>query len=269
MKSSERVVAVVTGGSRGVGRGIAEGLGEIGACVYLTGRDEAALAGSAAQVRELGGTAHAIRCDHTNDAETEASFEKIIAAEGRLDLLVNSAWGGYERMLEDGQFTWERPFWQQPPWRWDAMFDSGVRAAFACSRAAARSMVERRQGLIVNVSFWAAQKYMANVVYGAAKAATDRMTADMAHELRTFGVAVVSLYPGLVRTERVMESAEFLDLRNSESPRFVGRAVVSLLQDPELMARSGQVVVAAELARLRGFTDIDGSQPRPLTLAEA
>jgi NAD(P)-dependent dehydrogenase (short-subunit alcohol dehydrogenase family) len=148
------------------------------------------------------------------------------------------------------------------------MFVSGLRAACGASRLAARAMVARRSGLIVNVSFWAARKYLSNVAYGVVKAATDRMTADMAHELSDHGVAVVSLYPGLVRTEKVMESAAFLDLSNSESPRFVGRAVAALARDPGVMRRSGAVVVAAALARELGFRDVDGKQPRPLTLEE-
>ncbi len=121
-------------------------------------------------------------------------------------------------MVEDGEFTWPLPFWQQPLWRWDAMFAAGVRAYYVASVHAARQMVAQRGGLIVNISFWAAQRHIANAIYGASKAATDKLTADMAHELREHSVAVVSLYPGLVRTERVMESAAFFDLSNSESP---------------------------------------------------
>jgi NAD(P)-dependent dehydrogenase (short-subunit alcohol dehydrogenase family) len=181
---------------------------------------------------------------------------------------VNAAWGGYENMSESGEFTWPRPFWEQPLWRWDAMFAAGVRAAYACSRLAARAMVKQRRGLIVNLSYWAAQKYLGNVAYGVSKAATDRLSADCAHELRAHGVAVVSLYPGLVRTERVMESAAFLDLSNSESPRFTGRGVAALARDPEVLRRSGRVLIAAQLAREYGFSDVDGSQPRELTLRD-
>jgi NAD(P)-dependent dehydrogenase (short-subunit alcohol dehydrogenase family) len=126
-------------------------------------------------------------------------------------------------------------------------------------------MTAQRSGLFVNLSFWAAQKYVGNVAYGVAKAATDRLTADCAHELRAHGVAVVSLYPGLVRTERVMEAAAFLDLSNSESPRFTGRAVAALARDPDVLRRSGRALVAAQLAREYGFVDVDGSQPRALT----
>ena len=129
-------------------------------------------------------------------------------------------------------------------------------------------MVAQGSGLIVNISSWAAQKYLCNVAYGVSKAATDKMTADMSHELRAYNVAVVSLYPGLVRTEKVMEAAAFLDMSNSESPQFIGRAVAALASDPNIMQKSGQVLVAAALAQEYGFTDIDGKQPRPLTFDE-
>jgi NAD(P)-dependent dehydrogenase (short-subunit alcohol dehydrogenase family) len=185
-----------------------------------------------------------------------------------LDVLVNNVWGGYENMIEDGEFTWSRPFWHQPLWRWDAMFEAGVRAHYAASQLAAKLMVGQRSGIIVNISFWAAQKYLGNVAYGVSKAATDKMTADMSHELREYNVAVISLYPGLVRTEKVMQAAEWLDLSNSESPQFIGRAVVALATDPEVMAKTGKVAVAASLAQEYGFTDIDGKTPRPLTLAD-
>jgi len=134
---------------------------------------------------------------------------------------------------------------------------------------AAPIMVAQGSGLIVNVSFWAAQREDKGVSYGAAKAADDRMAACMAHELRPHGVAAVSLYPGLVRTEAVMAHASFFDLSNSESPQFSGRAVAALATDPHLLEKSGRALVAAELALEYGFTDIDGKQPRPLTLADA
>src|SRR6266571_4902044 len=185
-----------------------------------------------------------------------------------IDILVNNVWGGYERMVEDGAFTWSKPFWEQPLWRWDAMFGAGVRAHYHASQLAARSMVAKRRGLIVNISTWAAQKHIANVAYGVSKAATDKMTADMAVELRPHGVAAVSLYPGLVRTEKVMEAAQYLDLSNSESPEFIGRAVAALAADPDVMRHTGTVLVAASVAVEYGFTDIDGKTPRPLTLAD-
>jgi dehydrogenase/reductase SDR family member 1 len=254
-------VAVVTGGTKGVGRGVARQLADDGARVFVTGR-------SAADGERLDARTAAVRCDHRQDAEVEAAFERILREAGAIDILVNNVWGGYERMIENGQFTWTRPFWEQPIWRWDDMFHAGVRAHYRASQLAAPGMVANTRGLIVNISFWAAQKHVGNVAYGVSKAATDKLTADMAHELRAHGVAVVSLYPGLVRTERVMEAAAWLDLRNSESPQFIGRAVSALASDPDVLRRTGQALVAASLAAEYGFTDVDGATPRPLTLAD-
>jgi dehydrogenase/reductase SDR family member 1 len=255
-------VALVTGATRGVGKGITLELANDGATVYATGRTISEVPFGA------GGQITGVRCDHTHDSEVESVFQRIISEQDHLDILVNNVWGGYEDMIENGEFTWMLPFWKQPLWRWDAMFAAGVRAHYVASAHAARTMVAQHGGLIVNISFWAAQKYIGNVAYGVSKAATDKMTADMAHELCDYNVAVVSLYPGLVRTEKVVEAAAFLDLSNSESPQFIGRAVSGLASDPNIMQKSGQVLVAATLAREYGFKDVDGKQPRPLTLEE-
>jgi len=254
-------VALVTGGSRGVGKGVAEELSAAGAVVYVTGRSVSETSFSTECIP--------VSCDHTDDRSVEAVFQRIRTEQGRLDVLVNSVWGGYEQMHEGGEFTWTKPFWEQPSARWDLMFSAGVRASYVACVHAARQMVAARGGIMVNMSYWAARKHIANVAYGVAKAATDKMTADMAYELRDFGVAVVSLYPGLVRTEKIMESAAYLDLGNSESPRFIGRAVAALASDPDVMSQSGSVVVAAEAASRYAFDDIDGRRPRPLTLEQA
>ena len=148
------------------------------------------------------------------------------------------------------------------------MFAAGVRAHFHASQLAVPSMIAAGRGLVVNISTWAAQVRVGNVPYGVAKAATDKMTRDMAPELAPHGVAVVSLYPGLVRTEKVMESAQWLDLSNSESPEFTGRAVAELAADQQVMRHTGQVLVVAELARSYGFKDVDGSSPRPFTISD-
>jgi NAD(P)-dependent dehydrogenase (short-subunit alcohol dehydrogenase family) len=255
-------VAVVTGATRGVGRGVALELAEAGATVYATGRT--------ANGESFDGNPRIvlIQCDHAIDSEVVSVFDQIRREHNHLDVLVNNVWGGYENMIEDGAFTWMAPFWQQPIWRWDAMFAAGVRAHYVASGHAARMMVQQGSGLIVNISFWAAQKHIGNVAYGVSKAATDKLTADMAHELRASNVAVVSLYPGMVRTEKVMEAAAFLDLSNSESPQFIGRAVASLAVDPNLMEKTGKVLIAAALAQEYGFKDIDDKQPRPLTIAD-
>lgn len=129
-------------------------------------------------------------------------------------------------------------------------------------------MVEQRSGLIVNISFWSAQKHIANVPYGVSKAATDKLTQDMAQELQEYGVAVVSLYPGLVRTEKVMEAAAYLDLSNSESPHFIGRAVAAMATDPDILALTGSVIVAASAAERYGFHDVDGRRPKALTIED-
>jgi dehydrogenase/reductase SDR family protein 1 len=261
MNKLEGQVAVVTGGTYGVGRGIASALAKCGARVFVTGRS---VRDGASIDEHITG----IRCDHRQDAEVTAAFEQVSRETHGIDILVNNVWGGYEQMVEDGAFTWTKPFWEQPLWRWDAMFSAGVRAHYHASQLAARTMVGIGRGLIVNISFWAAQKHIANVAYGVSKAATDKMTGDMAMELRPHGVTAVSLYPGLVRTEKVMEAAAWLDLSNSESPEFVGRAVAALAGDPNVQRYTGTVLVAANLALEYGFTDIDGKVPRPLTLAD-
>ena len=259
--SLEGRIAVVTGATKGVGRGVGRELARYGARVFVTGR-------SAPDHEPLDERIIGLRCDYGIDSQVEAAFNRILRETKTTDILVNSVWGGYERMVENAVFTWSKPFWEQPLWRWDAMFSAGVRAYYQASQLAAPAMIARRRGLIVNISFWAAQKHIGNVAYGVSKAATDKMTVDMAIELKPYGVAVVSLYPGLVRTEKVMEAAKCLDLSNSESPEFIGRAVVALAADPDVLRHTGKVLVAAGLAMEYGFTDIDGTTPRPLTLAD-
>lgn len=272
-------VALVTGASRGVGKGIALGLGESGATVYITGRTVEAgratvnLPGTiyqtAEEVEKAGGKCIPIRCDHREDEQARSVIERIQSEQGRLDILVNNVWGGYEHFNDGTEFWKEKGFWTAPPSRWDAMFQAGVRAHYAASVLAAPLMIAQGSGLIVNISFFAAQRDDKGVAYGAAKAADDQMARGMAHELREHNVAVVSLYPGLVRTEAVMAAAKFFDLSNSESPQFIGRAVAALAVDPGVMGKSGKVLVAAQLALEYGFTDIDGKQPRPLTYQDA
>lgn len=228
---------------------------------------------TAEEVEKLGGTCVPIRCDHRNDEEVSHVFRRIKESHSKLDVLVNNVWGGYERMVESKEgswlFTWSDPFWEQPTWRWDAMFAAGVRAHYVSSQLGAKLMVPQQAGLIVNISFWSAQKHISNVAYGVAKAATDKMVKDMAHELLPFNVAAVALYPGLVRTESVMRYADAFDMANSESPLFVGRSVAALASDPHVIRKSGTILHTAELATEYGFTDTDGTQPRPVTLEEA
>ena len=251
-------IALVTGGSRNVGRGIALGLGEAGATVYITGRTITQKV--AREVSALGGQGIAVRCDHQHDDEVRALFEQIKQREGRLDILVNNAWGGYERLRRPKAYPgyqWKAPFWQQPTDVWDEMFTIGVRSNYIASVCAATLMIEQRAGLIVSISFYAGRRYQGNVPYGVSKAAVDRLAQDMAEELKPYQVASVSLYPGHVVNHKKSPNSK------RESSQFVGRAVAALAADPEIVEKSGQILIAAELAREYGFTDIDGTQPDP------
>jgi NAD(P)-dependent dehydrogenase (short-subunit alcohol dehydrogenase family) len=266
-------VALVTGASRGVGRGCAIGLGEAGATVWVTGRTEqdggtevplpGSVCSTAAAVDAAGGSGVARRCDPTDDTAVEAVFAELLAAEGRIDVLVNAVWGGYERFVGVGELSFG-PFWEQPLSLWDSMHVRGVRAAYVASCLAARAMTARGSGLIVCISSFAAQTFVPPVAYGVAHAAIDRLVADMATELDGTGVTAVSLYPGVVRTENVLANAQYFDLSNAESPQFIGRAVAALAADPDVRRHSGRPLVAAELAEEYGFTDVDGSTPRSL-----
>jgi dehydrogenase/reductase SDR family member 1 len=266
-------VALVTGASRGVGKGVALGLCEAGAIVYLTGRSTRArgstvrfpgtIEDTAEEASALGGNAIPVECDHADDEQTRAVVERIRAKQGRLDVLVNNVWGGYEYIHRCEFQLVGAPFWTRPLSLWDEMFVAGPRAHYVTSALATRLMVEQRSGLIVNISFFTPETYVDDVVYSLAKSASQRMAAHMAVELQEHGVAAVALYPGLVRTEAVLAAGEeYFDFSNSESPQFIGRAVAALAADPAVLERSGQTLVAAELAEEYGFSDIDGKQPR-------
>jgi dehydrogenase/reductase SDR family protein 1 len=271
-------VAVVTGASRGIGKGIALELGAAGATVFVTGRtvtaDDQPLPGTvgetAAEIDSLGGRGVALACDHHVDAQVEAVFEQVRRDSGRLDVLVNNVFSSPAMVPWLG-----RSFWELPVEAWDETIDIGVRSHYVASRYAVPLLFAAGGGVIVNVSSSGAIQYAHNVPYGVGKAAVDKMTADMAHELAAHAVAVVSVWPGLVRTELVSMGAretedgrrvlglpgegEF-DLADAESPRFTGRAVVALAADRDVMDRSGRAFPVAGLADDYGFTDVDGGR---------
>ncbi len=257
-----QTVALVTGASRGGGRGIALVLGDEGATVYVTGRSvrgepttldrPGTIDDTAEEVSARGGTSIAVRCDHTDDAQVEALFGRIRDEHGRLDLLVNNAWSGYELPLDT-----ETPFWEMEWRHWDLMFSGGLRATAYASMLAARLMVEARRGLIVNMT-WVLDRPHGNAFYEVVKNATNKLTEQLADDLHPYGVACVAVSPGFMRLER-------MDLRpetaaKAESPEFAGRAIAALAADANVLQRSGGVFTTPALAREYGFTDVDGKQ---------
>lgn len=269
-------VAIVTGASRGVGRGIAKGLGEQGCTVYITGRTEngeglpeflktTGIYRTAEEVDALGGVGIAHRCDHAKDEEVELLFERVMKEQGRLDILVNNAWGGGIHAMEG--YFFNTPFWQQPVSLWDDNYAVGLRSNYVASRLAAETMAKQKHGTIVNISFYGGRHYFNNVAYGVCKAAVDRLTADTALELQSYGVSVFSLYPGHIKTEGMLEYAKYnsaVKLEEMESPQFVGRCIAALALDADAMQNTGKVLITAEVAEQYGLVDIDGSKPRSL-----
>lgn len=254
---------VVTGATRGLGRGMARGFAKAGNVVAITGRDEAALAEAAGEIEQLGAKAVTVRCDHADDHQVEQAFATIAdKLEGRIDILVNNAAAVYgQDLLMPG------PFWEKPL-RLADMIDVGLRSNYTASYYAAPLMVKRGSGLIVNISFYGARSYFHGPAYGAAKAGTDKMTADMATDLQGTGVAAVSLWPGFILTDAVRQiPPEMLpeDLRASlpawETPEFSAIVVDALSDDPELSGFSGQALIGAELALRYAIKDSDGKQP--------
>jgi NAD(P)-dependent dehydrogenase (short-subunit alcohol dehydrogenase family) len=268
-------VALVTGASRGVGRGIALALGDGGAKVYVTGRSvreghatehlPGTIDDTADEVAARGGSGVAVRCDHSDDADVHALFERISRDEGRLDLLVNNAWSGYERLTEA---RFDAPFWEQPMWRWD-LFAASLRGHFLASRLAAPLMLPQRAGLIVNIGFTDGEVVLGQTAYDVCKHGSDRMAVSMAHELRRKGIAAVALHPGFVKSERVAAAWEQIGegpAQVAHSSEYVGRAVVSLAADPSVFEVSGRRLAVGDLALQYGFADVDGRQPSAFRL---
>jgi len=276
MKQLAGKVAVVTGSSRGIGKGVALALAELGACVYVTGRTETdeglpefqkgtTIYKTAEEADRLGGRGIAHRCDFSIDGDVKALFERVKTEQGRLDILVNNAWAGAKHVMSG--YFWNTPFWKQPIALLDDFYSVGLRSGYLCSQYAAQMMTEQKSGLIANISFYCARQYFINPVHGIIKAAIDKMTADTAHELKDYGVKVFSLYPGSVATEGMRELAKYdasINLSEMETPQFVGKCVAALALDDNILENSGEVLLTGEIARNYGFTDIDGKQPKTL-----
>jgi NAD(P)-dependent dehydrogenase (short-subunit alcohol dehydrogenase family) len=267
-------IALVTGASRGAGTAIAAVMGEGGATVYVTGRSSRSgtrteglpgtVEDAADEVTARGGTGIGVVCDQTDPAQVEALVARIGADHGRLDVLVNNAWGGYAAY--DGT-SFVAPFWEQPlQQRWDAMFGDGVWPTMLTSARAAPLLAEG--ALVACTIAWARDAYLGSSIYDAAKACIARFAFAMAHDLRERGVTSVAIAPGFMRTERVLAAHEDqpFDLSVTESPEYLGRAIAHLAADPARFQRSGELLTAGDLARGYGFTDVDGRQPETFTL---
>ena len=283
MTALKNAIALVTGASRGAGRGIALELGSAGATVYVTGRSvtgqpttngvPGTIDESARMVTERGGQGIAIRCDHTVDADVESLFSRIRRDHGRLDILVNNVWGGYEQ--SECRPLPLVPFWEQSLHQWDSMFTAGVRAHLTASRLAVPLMQPQRRGLIVSTTAnLGALPYLRNLFYDLSKNAVSRMTWAMAQELRESGIAALAVAPGFMRTERVVEAFRRAGAEAAlngpggpkETTAYLGRAIVALACDTKAIERSGQLLEAGTLAREYGFTDVDGTQPAPFRI---
>lgn len=261
-------VAVVTGATRGIGKGIAVALGSAGATVYVTGRTVAqgghalpgTVAETVAEIDRQGGKGVGVQVDHGDDAQVESLFRQVRREQGRLDILVNNAFA-----LPD-DLTESRPFWQKPLSNWE-MVDVGVRSNFVAAWHAAHIMVPQRSGLIVAISGYTGVSYTYGVIFGMCKTAVDRMARDMATELEPYNIASLSLWQGLTYTERAQRNlAHNPEMTKSAvtnplggcSPAFPGRVIAALVDDPSLMKRTGGTFITAELAAEYGVTDVDG-----------
>lgn len=269
-------VALVTGATRGIGKGIAIGLGEAGATVYITGRslersNDERVSGSLREtqlaVEEAGGICVPVRVDHSNDEQVRMLFDRLERERGQLDILVNNVFSGVRALKK----AYGRPFWQSEVDLWDEVNNVGLRSHYVTSVLAARLMSKHSSGLICTISSWGGMSYIFGAAYGAGKAACDRLAADMAVELKPDNIASVSIWPGIVGTEHINDfaaqmdeanaSATFGDGYNWESPLLAGRAIAALASEPNIMARTGKVCIVAELAEKYNLVDRDGSRP--------
>ena len=284
MKHLEGKVTLVTGATRGIGKGIAIGLGEAGATVYITGRTQESsnsgdnISGSLSEtqeaVEEAGGVCIPVCVDHSDDEQVRLLFERIQDEQGHLDVLVNNVYSGVQALGNANG----NPFWESEPSFWDACNNVGLRSHYVASVFAARLMTEHQQGLICTISSWGGLSYIFGVPYGAGKAACDRLAADMAVELKPHNVASLSIWPGIVGTEHISHLAAEMDESltanpqtsaikegyNWETPLLTGRVIAALAADPTVMRRTGRVQIVAELAQHYGLVDQNGERPASL-----
>lgn len=266
MGKLDGMTAIVTGATRGVGRGCAIELAVQGATVYISGRTlhegdsqwPGSLDSTVAEAESLGGHAIGVLCDHRKDEEVAALFARVARDRGQLDVHVNNAF-----LIPDDMDP-NAPFWETTLDCWDDMHQVGARSAYVGTWLAAKAMLPRGRGLIANISSEGARYYSLHPAYGAAKAALDRTARDTGYELAPHGIATVSIWPSFVTTERMLalDAEEWnLDLDGAESPRFAGRGIAALLCDEKVLEKSGRVFTTRKLAEEYGFVDVDGKLP--------
>jgi NAD(P)-dependent dehydrogenase (short-subunit alcohol dehydrogenase family) len=267
-------VTLVTGASRGAGRGIAAALGAEGAIVYLTGRSHRgspsvrefphAVEDTADEVTAAGGRGIPVVCDHTSDDDVKALFAQIESEHGHLDVLVANAWGGYMPYAEHNDW-FARPFWEQSMDRWDGMFTAGLRSHLSSCLFGIPLLRAASYGLAILTTFTRGRRYLGNVFYDVSKNAVCRLVAALAEETKESDLAVLGLSPGWMAVER-MTGLTPRQEAEMESTAYIGRAVVALATDPAVSRRSGQTLAVGDLARIYGFTDLDGRQPTPYVI---
>ena len=275
MSNLEGKVVLVTGATRGVGKGIAVGLAEAGATIYITGRSlkpdaSKKLSGSLEETQQAienaGGKCIPVRVDHGDDEQVRLLFERIRDEQGQLDLLVNNVFSGVQAIRD----AYGKPFWQSDPQVWDAVNNVGLRSHYVCSVFAARLMSDCNSGIICTISSWGGMSYLFGAAYGAGKSACDRLAADMAVELKPDNIASVAIWPGIVGTEQIIDFARqtdenegqaWADGYNWETPLLTGRAIAALASDPNVMKDTGKVKIVAELAEKYNLVDSDGDRP--------
>lgn len=281
-KTLSNKVALVTGATRGIGKGIAIGLGEAGATVYITGRtihpsemQSGSLSETQQAVEQAGGHCIPVQVDHSDDEQVKQLFDQIDREQnGQLDVLVNNVFAGVSAIAQAA----EEPFWKQDPSLWDAVNNVGLRSHYVASIFAARLMSQRQQGLICTISSWGGMSPIFGAAYGVGKAACDRLAAEMARELELNNIASVAIWPGIVGTELISKFAEELkeqpaidpqysvmrDRYNWETPTLTGRVIATMATDANPMGWTGKVQIVAELAQKYKIKDQDGNCPASL-----